>query len=88
MNKTIQLSWRELTSAWNDASDKRYQECLANSTPPCIINDDDHELTRYEYFEKENNLTMTMTKNDLGFNSYELTFNTEQDLIFFTLKWL
>lgn len=85
---TIKLTWKQLTPAWNASADKRFNECLENTEAPCIMHEDLHELTRFEYFEKENNVTMPLINSDLGFDIYELTFNTEQDLVFFTLKWL
>ena len=88
-NTAVTLSWDEMTPAWNASSDKRYQECLENTEAPCIINEDDHKLTRFEYFEKEYNVSMKLTNTgEIGFQTYTLTFNTPRDLTFFTLKWL
>jgi len=85
-NTTISVTWNQIQPAWNDAADNRYKECLKNTTAPCIINEDDHELTRFEYFEQEHNVNVVPPGD--GAVTYLLTFNTPQDLTFFTLKWL
>lgn len=90
MNNAITLTWKQLTSAWNASADKRFGEWLAiKDKGPRILHEDGSDVpTRYEYFEKEYNVNMQMTKNDLGFDKYTLTFKTPQDLTFFVLRWL
>lgn len=78
--RTLTLTWDKLTPAWNASADKRFKEALELVDPPAVIDDDSHPLTRFEYFEKENNVTLS--------GSYQLTFHTPQDLTMFVLKWL
>lgn len=85
MNNTLKLTWKQIQPLWNASSDKRYQECLDNTEAPCIINEDDHELTRYEYFEQEHVMSMDYAEDT---ETYTLTFNTEHDVTLFILKWL
>jgi hypothetical protein len=86
---TITISWKEITPAWNSSSDKRYNEQLELTEPPCILHEDEYELTRFEYFEKEYNCCATIhSTNKAGSQTYTLEFNTPKDLTFFALKWL
>jgi hypothetical protein len=82
MNNTLKLTWEQIQPLWNASSDKRYQECLDNTEAPCII---DHELTRYEYFEQEFNVSLDY---NIHTKTYTLAFNTEHDVTLFVLKWL
>jgi hypothetical protein len=87
---TITLRWGELTHAWNASADKRFEEWLAiKDKGPRILHEDGSDVpTRYEYFEKEYNVNMQMTKNDLGFDKYTLIFKTPEEVTFFVLRWL
>jgi len=83
----LSLYWTELQPAWNETCDKRYEEALRLVEAPAIMHDDIHPLTRFKYFEKEHNLKIIKTPEDVG-SKYDLLFDTEQDLTFFMLKWM
>ena len=80
---TLTLTWAEITSAWNASSDKRFNERLLLTESPCILHEDEYELPRYEYFEKEYGVIMEHMN-----GQYNLTFKTPQEVTFFVLRWL
>jgi hypothetical protein len=91
---TLTISWNKIRPAWNASADKRFDAQLKLTKAPCIMHEDEYELTRFEYFEKEYNCYATIhptngdTRNEVRSQTYTLEFNTPEDLTFFALKWL
>jgi len=85
--RNITLRWHELQKSWNASADKRFGEQLKLTKAPCIMHEDEYELTRYEFFEEEYNVSMEPPPINTN-GEYKLTFNTGQDLTMFILKWL
>jgi len=83
----LTLEWHELQESWNASADKRFDAQLKLTKAPCIMHEDEYELTRFEFFEKEYNVSVEPPPINTN-GRYKLTFNTKQDLTMFILKWI
>ena len=89
IDNVLKIPWGKLEPAWNASADKRNAEWSKIQKGKQTTIGDDYPFTRYEYFERDNNLVMTAPdyKKYPSGNIYTLTFNSEHDLTMYVLKY-